>query len=125
VHNPSSGVIFSLDPGHNAGWARWHDGRLVACGLAMLIMSRSLIHSLESTRQEYYEANRFAEVRAIEYYGGEIEIVKLGREHNNANVLSLGARFITDEEAQEAVKVFIETEFSGDERHVERLSKFS
>src|ERR1051326_7522027 len=35
---------------------------VVACGLAMMIMARSLIHSLESTRREYYEANRFAEV---------------------------------------------------------------
>src|SRR5579859_5813930 len=35
---------------------------VMACGLAMMIMARSLIHSLESTRQEYYEANRFAEV---------------------------------------------------------------
>lgn len=35
---------------------------VMACGLAMLIMARSLIHSLESTRQEYYEAHRFAEV---------------------------------------------------------------
>ena len=37
---------------------------VMACGLAMMIMARSLIHSLESTRQEYYEANRFAEVFA-------------------------------------------------------------
>src|ERR1043166_5327258 len=35
---------------------------VMACGLAMMIMARSLIHSLESTRQEYYEANRFADV---------------------------------------------------------------
>src|SRR5690349_2161543 len=35
---------------------------VMACGLAMLIMARSLIHSLESTRREYYEANRFAEI---------------------------------------------------------------
>jgi len=35
---------------------------VMACGLAMMIMARSLIHSLESTRKEYYEANRFAEV---------------------------------------------------------------
>src|SRR5689334_20356183 len=35
---------------------------VMACGLAMMIMARSLIYSLESTRQEYYEANRFAEV---------------------------------------------------------------
>lgn len=78
-----------------------------------------------SGQGEAMNANRFEEVRAIEYYGGEIEIVKLGREHNNANVLSLGARFVSDEEAREAVKVFLETEFSGDERHIERLSKFS
>jgi putative ABC transport system permease protein len=37
---------------------------VMACGLAMMIMTRSLIHSLESTRQEYYEANRFAQVFA-------------------------------------------------------------
>jgi putative ABC transport system permease protein len=37
---------------------------VMGCGLAMMIMARSLIHSLESTRLEYYEANRFAEVFA-------------------------------------------------------------
>ncbi len=37
---------------------------VMACGLAMLTMSRSLIYSLESTRAEYYEANRFADVFA-------------------------------------------------------------
>ncbi|MCZ7640906.1 MAG: hypothetical protein M5U12_35560 [Verrucomicrobia bacterium] len=35
---------------------------VMACGLAMMIMARSLIHSLESTRQEYYQAKRFADV---------------------------------------------------------------
>ena len=35
---------------------------VMACGLAMMIMARSLIYSLESTRQEYYEATRFADV---------------------------------------------------------------
>lgn len=37
---------------------------VMACGLAMLVMARSLIHSLETTRQEYYEAHRFADVFA-------------------------------------------------------------
>ena len=36
---------------------------VMACGLAMLTMARSLIFSLESTRAEYYEANRFADGR--------------------------------------------------------------
>jgi ribose 5-phosphate isomerase B len=68
-------------------------------------------------------ANRFIDIRAIEYYGGTLEIVKLGREHNNANMLSLGARFISDDEAYKAVKAFLETGFSGDERHVRRINK--
>src|ERR1044072_5878657 len=37
---------------------------VMACGLAMLIMARSLIYSLESTRAEYYQANHFAEIFA-------------------------------------------------------------
>ena len=37
---------------------------VMACGLAMMVMARSLIFSLESTRREYYEANRFAEIFA-------------------------------------------------------------
>src|SRR5208337_128585 len=35
---------------------------VMACGLAMMTMARSLIYSLESTRREYYEANRFGEL---------------------------------------------------------------
>jgi hypothetical protein len=50
------------------------------------------------------------------------EIV-LSREHNDANILSLGARFLSIEEAKEAVELWLETEFSGDERHVRRISK--
>jgi putative ABC transport system permease protein len=38
---------------------------VMACGLAMMIMARSLIYSLESTRAEYYQAHHFAEVFAL------------------------------------------------------------
>lgn len=68
-------------------------------------------------------ANRTKSIRATVWYGGNLEIVKLGREHNNANILSLGARFINEEEAKNAVKTFLETKFSGNERHVRRLNK--
>src|ERR1700745_4308681 len=37
---------------------------VMACGLAMMIMARSLIYSLENTRATYYEVNRFADVFA-------------------------------------------------------------
>ena len=68
-------------------------------------------------------ANRIEGVRAAEYYGGNLDIVRLAREHNDANILSLGARFVSQGEAQDAVKLFLETPFSGDERHVRRLKK--
>jgi ribose 5-phosphate isomerase B len=68
-------------------------------------------------------ADKFSGVRSAVYYGGNMEIVKLAREHNNANVLSLGARFLERGEAIEAVKLFLETPFSGDERHMRRIDK--
>jgi ribose 5-phosphate isomerase B len=71
-------------------------------------------------------ANRFKNVRAFTYYTpsrGEINIVADSRSHNNSNVISLGARFLSEDEAKEAVKLWLETPFSGDERHVRRLSK--
>jgi ribose 5-phosphate isomerase B len=67
-------------------------------------------------------ANRFPHVRATVYYGKEREILRLSREHNDANVLSLGARFLTLEEAQDAVQYWLSVEFSNDERHHRRIS---
>lgn len=70
-------------------------------------------------------ANRISGVRAGVYHGGDFQIIRVMREHNNANILSMGARFISsEEEAKDAVKVFLDTKFSNDERHVRRLAKF-
>lgn len=72
---------------------------------------------------EAIAANRVPGVRAAEFYGGNLDIVRLSREHNNANVLSLGARFLSPGEAQDAVHLWLATPFSNDERHVRRIDK--
>jgi ribose 5-phosphate isomerase B len=57
----------------------------------------------------------------VVYAGGNLELVKLGREHNDANVLSIGARFVTFNEAREAIELFLSTAFSHEERHADRI----
>lgn len=69
-------------------------------------------------------ANRISGIRATAYYGGNTEIIKLSREHNNANILSIGARFIPIPEMLVIVKTWLGEEFSNDPRHIKRLSKF-
>lgn len=68
-------------------------------------------------------ANKVEGIRATEYYGGNLDVVKVSRQHNNANILALGARFINEEEAKNAVKIFLETEFSHEPRHIRRIEK--
>ncbi len=77
-----------------------------------------------SGQGEAMAANRITDVRAGVFYGGQLELVTLMREHNDANVLSLGARFLSVEEASEAARLFLSTSFSGEESHARRIAKF-
>lgn len=65
--------------------------------------------------------NRLPGVRAAVYHGKNLEIVRLSRQHNDANILSIGAGFVEEEEAIEAVRVWISTPFSNEEKHVKRI----
>ncbi len=65
-------------------------------------------------------ANKHAHVRAALCWTNEV--VELARKHNNANVICLPARFITEEQAFEMVATFLSTEFEGG-RHEKRVSK--
>jgi ribose 5-phosphate isomerase B len=67
-------------------------------------------------------ANKVKGIRAAVYYGGNKEIVRLSRDHNDANVLSLGAGFIPVEEIKEVIDQWLALPF-GAGRHAPRVEK--
>ncbi len=88
-----------------------------------------------SGQGEAMVANRIPGVRAFVYYGPEsstqvdaggetLGLVESGRKHNDANILSIGARFVSVDEAKKVVELFLATPFSNDERHIRRISAF-
>ncbi|MGI9028231.1 MAG: RpiB/LacA/LacB family sugar-phosphate isomerase [Candidatus Saccharimonadales bacterium] len=90
---------------------------------------------------EAMAANRVKGVRCGVYYGpavaigvidadghtatDEYEILRLNRQHNDANMLSLAGRFLTPEALEQAVLVWLDTPFSGLERHIRRINKLN
>jgi ribose 5-phosphate isomerase B len=67
-----------------------------------------------------YAANRHPGVRAAVAWSPEV--ARLAREHNDANVLILPARFLSDAEGVEILKTWLDTEFTGG-RHQRRVAK--
>ena len=76
-----------------------------------------------SGQGEAIVANRFANVRATVLACENKQLVTLAREHNNANVLSFGARFLSVEFIKQAAILFLETDFSHAPRHIRRIEK--
>ncbi len=87
-----------------------------------------------SGQGEAIAANRTRGIRAVVYYGtpsqsqtdaeGNIlNLIQSTRAHNNANVLSLGARFISEDDACETVALWLSTPFAKEERHMRRIVK--
>lgn len=87
-----------------------------------------------SGQGEAIAANRIPGVRAVVYYGNvsevqvdargvSLDIIASTRAHNNANMLSLGARFISLDDALSVVLTWLDTPFSGEDRHAVRNHK--
>lgn len=85
-----------------------------------------------SGQGEAIVANKFPHVRAVVYYGApqveqtdmsgkSLGMISSTRVHNDANVLSIGARFLSLVEAKEVALAWITTPFSNEERHVRRI----
>jgi len=102
--------------------------------------SRAIIFG-SSGQGEAMVANKFKNVRAAVFYAPVVpvhnvdfsgrtssdpfEMVRLTREHNNANILSLGAKILKEEDALKAVKFWLEAPFTNEERHVRRINKIN
>ena len=76
-----------------------------------------------SGQGEAMMANRYKGVRAAVFYGGEEDIVKLSREHNDANVLSIGARFVSLEDTKRIVIEWLQMDANTDEKYLRRNKK--
>ncbi|OWK26747.1 MAG: ribose 5-phosphate isomerase B [Parcubacteria group bacterium GW2011_GWA2_38_13b] len=74
-----------------------------------------------SGQGEAMAANRINGVRAALVY--DKYSAKMSREHNNANVISLGARALSIRKAKKLVKLWLETPFSDGEKHIRRIKK--
>jgi ribose 5-phosphate isomerase B len=92
-----------------------------------------------SGQGEAIAANRIKGIRCAVFYGpasprkvvdaagrtshDPYEIVRLSRQHNDANILSLAARFVALGDMKQVIKLWLETPFSNDDRHQRRLGK--
>lgn len=92
-----------------------------------------------SGQAEAMVANKFPHVRCALFYAAvppideadvtgrkstdPFEMIRLTREHNDANMLSLGARFLTADDVEKIVTLWLETKFSDNERHKRRIAK--
>ena len=75
-----------------------------------------------SGQGEAMAANRVKGVRSAVFYNGPDKIIKLSRQHNDANILSLGARFMSAEEMYKTIVVWLSTDFESG-RHQRRIKK--
>ena len=63
--------------------------------------------------------NRVKGIRAVAVF--DPEYAKMARQHNDANILCVGSDWLDELKIKKIIKAFLETEFSGEERHVRRI----
>ena len=94
-----------------------------------------------SGQGEIMAANRIKGVRCMLFYSTAVakeaidikgtqstdpfEVLRTSRVHNDSNMLSLGARFLSQDEALKGVDVWLSTPFMNEERHLRRIAKFN
>lgn len=92
-----------------------------------------------SGQGEAMAANRFKGIRCMVWYGPSVpieavnaegmmssdpyELLKLSREHNDANMISIAGRFVNDEETLKVVVKWLNESFKNEERHQRRITK--
>jgi len=76
-----------------------------------------------SGQGEAMTANKIKGVRCAVYYGGNDKILKLSKEHNDSNMLSIGARFVNSKEINKIIDIWMKTKFTNHLRHIRRIKK--
>ena len=129
-HEVEDSGAFQYDAGDDYPQFIAAAARSLAADAAEGFDSRAIVIGA-SGQGEAMAANRFEGVRCALYYGDvatmqtdesgqRLDNLLSTRAHNNANALSLGARFITEEQAKRALERWLTAAFSGEERHVRR-----
>ena len=75
-----------------------------------------------SGQGEAMAANRIKGIRAAVFYDGPDDIIELSKLHNNANILSIGARFVSKQKSEEIINLWLSTDFEKG-RHKKRIDK--
>jgi ribose 5-phosphate isomerase B len=108
-------------------------GAALAADAAQGVESRAIVLGA-SGQGEAMAMNRFKGVRCALYYGEpgraqtdasgkQLDMLSSTREHNDANALSLGARFLSEDEAKGALSRWLGQSFGGEGRHIRRIGK--
>ena len=75
-----------------------------------------------SGQGEAMAANRIKGIRAAVFYDGPDDIIELSKLHNNANILSIGARFVSKQKSEKIINLWLSTDFE-EGRHQKRIDK--